>query len=312
MTRPGFITEEEVKAALEEIGPAFRAVKESYRKFSRGETVTPSAGEMGLPEGMFYSFQSYIRGEGIFISKQATDFRSNREKGLPTVHPYIDVYDVSTGVRLATIEGRHFAGVRTALSSAVGIEQLAEGYEKMAIIGSGVQAHAHAIILPQLFGIDEIAIYSPTEEHRQCLVDKLRMPLSQYGTAVQTYESSAAAVADADVVITATSSSSPDFEDGYLKDGALVVGVGAMAGDQEIPLETMHRARIVLDAADNYQRYPEIKSAMDRRISVCIAGEIGDILNGEYKIESRWSAVVFKHHGLPVTDAALAKIVYKG
>jgi ornithine cyclodeaminase len=63
--------------------------------------------------------------------------------------------------------------------------------------------------------------------------------------------SAEAAMRGADVICTATTSTTPVFDDAWLKPGAHVNGVGAYTPEmQELPAATVARARVVVDAVE--------------------------------------------------------------
>ena len=287
------ITEDQVRERLK-IMEAFQAVENSYRLFSQGKTIASPTTSMSVRSGMFYSFPAFIDGSPIFISKQATDYRDNSSRGLPTVHPYILVFDSETGVLDSIIEGRYFAATRTALSSAVGVKHLAKHPKRIAIFGTGVQGRSHVRVLSKLF---------PASAHVEQAVSELQSETSNVLIAAS---SARDAVLDADVIVTATSSKTPVFNHTDLKMGALVIGVGAMKNDQEIPTETVSSSQVVVDALSNVVMYDEIRLAQNMNKNLKVLGEIGALIDKNVKIHLGMTTI-FKHHGLPVTDAALAE-----
>ena len=88
--------------------------------------------------------------------------------------------------------------------------------------------------------------------------------------------------------------------------GALVIGVGAMKNDQEIPTETVSSSQVVVDALSNVVMYDEIRLAQNMNKNLKVLGEIGALIDKNVKIHLGMTTI-FKHHGLPVTDAALAE-----
>lgn len=285
---------------------AFLAIEKSYELFSLGKTTTTPTTSILVNQGILYSFPAYINGSPIFISKQATDYRQNQTMGLPTVHPYILVFNSATGILDSIIEGRYFAAVRTALSSAVGVKYLSKNPRCLAVIGSGVQGKSHARIIPSLFPtIEQVFIYSPKKEHRETAVNEIRKTAK---ILIHSADNPDEATTNADIIITATTSSQPVFNIEAVKDNALIIGVGAMKNDEEIPTETISRSLVVVDSKANIPMYDEINKTKEKGLNVKVIGEIGSIISGQISIDYS-STIVFKHHGLPVTDAALAESV---
>jgi len=204
------------------------------------------------------------------------------------------------------IEGRYFAAVRTALSSAVGVKHLGDNPRKIAIFGSGVQGESHAKILPTLFkSIKEVSIYSPTKKHRDELVKLLKKNLKDIK--VTSAKNSKIAVKDADVIVCATSSKIPVFDNKDIKKKVLIIGVGGMKGDQEIPAQAVRESMIVVDSEKNIPMYDELAKAENGGHKLKMSGEIGKVILTKPTLENK--KIVFKHHGLPVTDAALAESI---
>src|SRR3989339_465514 len=297
------IKEKEVEKNIN-LQKAFELIEKSYLDYSAGRTVAAVTTSMEVNDGMFYSFPAFIKGKSFFISKQASDFRNNKKYNLPSVHPYILVFNSKTGILESIIEGRLFAAVRTSLSSAIGVKHFSKQPKKIAILGSGVQGEFHAKIFSELFNsIKEIAVYSPTKSHRDNLVKKLNKTIKRVKVVASL--TAKEAVNNADVVVCATSSKTPVFEDQDLKKQVLIIGVGAMKNDQEIPTQTIKEAIIIVDTEKNIDKYDELTKPMQEGYKLKIKGEIGRAVLQKIKLNNQ--KIVFKHHGLPVTDAALAE-----
>jgi len=78
---------------------------------------------------------------------------------------------------------------------------------------------------------------------------------------------------------------------------------------QEIPDELMAEAFFIVDSAAEAETYGEVLGPRTRGYTVRIAGEVGEVLAERLTIPTS-GLTVFKHHGLPVTDAALAEALH--
>lgn len=304
-----FVDEEQVKRMVDTPN-AFKSIENSYKLFSSGKTITPKTISMKINKGMFFAFPSFLNGHKYFISKLATFFPENRKKGLPSIQPNIFIYDSSNGSLVGIISARYFAGVRTALTSAVGVKYLATTKpKKLAIIGSGVQAGFHAVVLSELFSsIKEIFVFSPDKKHRDLFVNNIKKKIKDIKISSAT--SSDEAVVQADIIACVTDSARPVFRNDKVKQGACILAVGSMGKDmQEVPDETMENSLVVVDSMQQISEYGEIEGPKLRGKNIQLVGEIGNIILGKNKI-IKGRTVVFKHHGLPVTDAALAESIF--
>lgn len=117
----------------------------------------------------------------------------------------------------------------------------------------------------------------------------------------------AAAVAGADIIMAATTTTTPLFDGNLLKPGAHVTGVGSFTPDmQEIDANTVNRARVVVDS-----REACLAEAGDIILAgASIDAEIGEIVNGTQPgRESDEEITFFKSVGVAVQDAAAAAAV---
>ncbi|MCK4787929.1 MAG: hypothetical protein KAV87_29520, partial [Desulfobacteraceae bacterium] len=115
------------------------------------------------------------------------------------------------------------------------------------------------------------------------------------------------AIQDADIIITATTSSTPLFDGNDLKPGTHITGVGSFTPEmQEVDEVTVHRARVVVDS-----REACLSEAGDIIIPKAkIDAELGEIINGlKQGRQSDDEITFFKTVGVAVEDAAAASAV---
>src|SRR6185436_2813635 len=144
------IKESEVERLID-LEEAYFAIEDSYKLYSRGLSTTPATTALEVDHGRLFSFLSWLNGHRFFITKLATVFTGNRLLGKAVVQPMIFLYDSSNGDLVAAIEGRYFAGIRTALSSTIAARRLLRRpAKKVALFGTGAQARAHARVLQLL------------------------------------------------------------------------------------------------------------------------------------------------------------------
>ena len=129
----------------------------------------------------------------------------------------------------------------------------------------------------------------------------------QLGLTVQRTDLQSAAIQDADVVCTATTSTTPVFEDRDLPPGAHINAIGSYRPDMiEIPSDTVRRARVVVDhrasaleeAGDLLAPYRQGLIAESH-----FSTELGDIVLG--RSAGRTSATditLFKSVGVAIQD----------
>ena len=122
--------------------------------------------------------------------------------------------------------------------------------------------------------------------------------------AVKLVSNSKEAIQDADIIITATTSSKPVFDGHGLKAGTHITGVGSYTPQmQEVDETTVQRARIVVDSRDAC-----LAEAGDLIIpKATVDAELGEIINGiKPGRQSDEEITFFKTVGVAVEDAAAA------
>jgi ornithine cyclodeaminase len=93
--------------------------------------------------------------------------------------------------------------------------------------------------------IREVWVWDPQAAAAEQFCDEMSRTV---GLPVHRAATAAAAVRDADIICAATTSRTPVFRDGDLKPGVHINAVGSYQPDvQEIPAETVQRARLVVD-----------------------------------------------------------------
>ncbi|HYX73837.1 MAG TPA: ornithine cyclodeaminase [Steroidobacteraceae bacterium] len=147
---------------------------------------------MPVSDGRLYAFK-YVNGHP-----------KNTDAGLLTVTAFGVLADVHTGYPLLLSELTLTTALRTAATSALAAQHMARaGSRVMALIGNGAQAEFQTIAFHQLLGIREVRLFDTDPG----ATDKLERNLARThlpGLRVTRCSSTAAAVAGADIITTAT------------------------------------------------------------------------------------------------------------
>src|SRR5690606_12939754 len=154
--------------------------------------------------------------------------------------------DADTGLPLALLDGTWLTALRTGAASGLATHLLArEDASVVALFGAGVQARTQLEAVRAVRDIREVRIVSRTAGSAQRLASELD------GVAVHVLDDAAAAVRGADIVITATNSTTPVFPGSALEPGAHVNAVGAYTPEmRELDDDAMRRAVVVVDSRE--------------------------------------------------------------
>jgi len=202
-----------------------------------------------------------------------------------------------TGEPLAVMDGRLITEMRTAAVSAAATKLLAAPDAKvLAILGSGVQARSHLEALRFVRNFHDVRVWSRTPGHAERFA-------KEFGARATSAE---AAVCDADVVVTATSSQLPVLKGSWLKSGSHVNAIGACRPDwRELDDEAMTNV-VFVDSREG-----AVKESGDVILSGAkIYAEIGEALAGSLP-SRRDETTVFKSLGMAVEDVTAAMLVYR-
>jgi thiomorpholine-carboxylate dehydrogenase len=225
-------------------------------------------------------------------------YPKNAAAGLPTHLATIVLFESDTGRPLAFLDGTRITEMRTAAVSAAVTRYLApKDARVLALLGSGVQAHAHLEALRHVCRLDEVRVWSRNADHA-------RQFATRHGAHAMEAE---AAVRGADVIVTATSSPDAVLRGAWLKPGAHVNAVGAcLPAWRELDDEAMRGGVLIVDSREAAQR--ESGDVILSRAPVF--AEAGEIFAGTRTV-ARESTTIFKSLGLAVEDVATARLVYE-
>ena len=291
-----FLDEKQVRKHLR-MADLIPAMEKALIDFSAGKVTQPVRQVIPVdPPGGFYGMMPALTPEGLG-QKIVTFYPPNAKTNLPTHMATILLNDPQTGAPLAVMDGRLITEMRTAAVSAAATKLLAQPNAKiLAILGSGVQARSHAEALRLVRQFEEIRVWSPNKSHAEQFAKEI-------GAKAMSAE---AAVRDADVVVTATSSRMSILRGAWLRPGCHVNAVGACRPDwRELDDDAMRNV-IFVDS-----REAALKESGDVILpGAKIYAELGEAFAG--KINSRANEItIFKSLGMAVEDIAAALLVYQ-
>ncbi len=225
---------------------AITAVREALAVADRGGAIMPAPFGMHLPEadGDVHVKGAYLAGAPVFAVKTATGFYRNAERGLPVSGGMTMVHDATTGtLRLLIADGGLLTELRTAAAGAVAADLLARpGARSAAVIGTGGQARYQLQALLEVRAIERVTVWG----RRRPAAEQYQRDMAAAGVTVYLAATAREAVEGAEVIITATSSTGPLIQAGWLARGAHVTAVGSdMPHKQELDPQ-------ILAAADKY------------------------------------------------------------
>jgi ornithine cyclodeaminase len=239
---------------------------------------------------------------------------SNMARGLPTVPAMVVLIDAETGMPQALLDGTYLTRLRTGAAVGAATELLSRpDSTTLAMIGAGALAPFCIEAVCAVRRIDDVRIVSLTSASARRVESWCKQHITHVHARVVT--DAGEALRDSDIVVCATTSSTPVIDGNALKPGAHVNGVGSFRKDmQEIDEETMRRARIVVDSIDAcLEEAGDLIIAMQRGILSRdqIHAELGEIVAGTRPGRQTDDEItVFKSVGNAVQDIAVAHAAF--
>lgn len=310
------LTRADVRQAVT-MAEAIEAVQAAYVQLSLGEARVPVRLPVEVPEheGVILYMPAYLpRSEGLG-AKIVTVFPHNPRAGLPTIHALVVVNDARTGAPLAVMEAGYLTALRTGAAAGVATRLLARPDARTAaIIGAGVQGRTQLEAIAAVRNLECAWVFDTDRAAAERFAVEMAARGGRIPRDVRVAHTAAGAVRDADVISTATTSRQPVFADADLKPGAHVNGIGSFTPEmQEIPPETVRRARIVVDnvaacLAEAGDLIIPLRQGLIGREQM--STEIGHVAAGTHPGRSSPDEVTFfKSVGNAVQDVAVAQLV---
>jgi ornithine cyclodeaminase len=218
-----------------------------------------------------------------------------------------------TGETLAVMDATRLTAWRTAAASALASRYLSRpDAARLLMVGAGALApflvRAHASVRP----IREVAVWNRSRPRAEALVAEL----ARAGIAAAIADDLAAAVAEADIVSTATLSSEPVVRGAWLLSVTHLDCVGAFKPTmRETDDDVARRARIFVDTrAGAFAEAGDILQSLDAGVigQEEVLGELAELCRGT--VQGRTSAeeiTLFKSVGASIEDLAAAVAVYE-
>ena len=292
------------------------AVQSAFAQLSAGQADVPLRTQLSVPKhnGVTLFMPAYLEQTDSLALKIVSVFPGNARRDLPTIHAVVIVVDVATGQPMAALDGTYLTALRTGAASGAATELLARpDAQHVAIFGAGTQGRTQLQAVCEVRRISKVRVFDPLLTRAQQYVEEMGHQGGRIPSDIAVADSPADAVADADIICTATTSSTPVFDDRHLKPGVHINGIGSYTPEmQEIAPATVVRAKIVVGS-----RSACLAEAGDLIIPLRkgllseahIHAELGEIVLGtKAGRESQQEVTFFKSVGNAVQDAAVARL----
>jgi ornithine cyclodeaminase len=299
------LTGQEVRKALPML-QAIEAVRSAFGQFSAGRATVPLRTRLHTEKGVLLLMPAYMRDSGDMAVKLVTVYGDNPKLCLPTVSATVMVFDPDTGRLRAIMEGDVLTALRTGAAGGVAADLMARRDARtVTLFGTGVQGRSQLEAVLAVRLIESITLIDRFPESAQRLAAEISARRDAPRVAVAA--DARTAVRSADIVLTATTSTTPVFDGGDLRPGTHITGVGSYTPEmQEIDAPTVRRARVVVDSRQGC--LAEAGDIIKARAQ--IHAELGEIVNGTAAGRRDDQEITFfKSVGVAAQDAVTAAAV---
>lgn len=227
---------------------------------------------------------------------------------------FVALFDPKDGAPIAVLHAGEITAIRTAAASAAATGALARPEaSRVAILGTGEQAHAHAVAMTKVRQVSRLAVWGRSAARAKALAEALRGELE---VPVDVAASVEAAVARADIICAVSAASEPILLNRLVADGAHINLVGSSrAGPREIDDDLVVRARFIADHREGVLRQgAEFLHAKAAGLigDDHIVAEIGEVFLGDrVGRRSPDEVTIYKSLGSIVQDLAAGWHVYQ-
>ncbi|UPT64886.1 MAG: ornithine cyclodeaminase family protein [Hyphomonadaceae bacterium JAD_PAG50586_4] len=289
-------------------------VREAMIALSSGQTQQLLRSIIPLANGRLFGIMPGAMGDrATFGAKLVSVFPENAASGAQSHQGVVVLFDPVTGAPVCIAHAGEITAIRTAAASAVATQSLARpDARRLAILGYGEQAVAHARAISLVRKLDCISVWGRSTERAQAFATQMENELT---IPVMAFTSARACVIDADIICTVTAAKEPILEGKWVRPGAHVNIVGSSYdGPVEVDNDLVTRARFIADSREGVlnQGAEFLRAKRAGLISDDhVVAEIGDILSG--RVEGRQSSdglTAYKSLGHIVQDLASAWLLY--
>ena len=270
-TRLRILTADEVNAALP-MAEAIAAVRSGFGQLASGQAVVPLRTQFPGDGGTALVMPAYLPADRGLGAKIASVFPNNPARGLSTVTALVILLEADSGYPLAIFDGTRLTAIRTGAASGLATDLLAPaGADTLALFGAGAQARTQLVAICTVRPIRTVWVYDAIPAVAESLVAEM-MGHEPVPTDLRVARTAAEATRSASILATATTSLAPVFADEDLLPGAHINAIGAFTPQmQEVPPETVGRARVFVDQVGQPWRRPAISSPLTARVCWTLA-----------------------------------------
>jgi alanine dehydrogenase len=311
-----YLSNADVKKVLD-LGRTIEITEQALRDHSDGRVIWSTPEDLAIKPDQ--GWQSWVTGCAL-ATQPVAGFRirsikaagGSRDPSRPAQAPrrILVLSDREGGEICAIMDEDWCHAVRTGAAAAVACRLLArKGAATMAMLGAGDTARAAVPVMAKAFPLKEIRVTSRSPESRQTYAREIG---NEYGLNVRPVDSTEEALKGADVVVSATTTSTPFVKDGWLGEGVTVYSIGK---HQEMESEFYKGAeKFVVDSWEHCKNKSDLQRMLKEKFlsEKDLYAQLPEILAGRKPgRQSDRERIFIRAIGLVNQDIAIADHIYR-
>ena len=309
------MSNEDVKQVLD-LGRAIEITEQALRDHSQDRVIWSTPEDLAIKPAE--GWQSWVTGCAL-LTETVAGFRirsikaagGSRDLSRPPRGPrrILILSDREGGEIRAIMDEDWCHAVRTAAAATVALRLLArKGAATMAMLGAGDTARAAVPVTAKAFSLKEIRVTSRTPESRQNYAREIS---KEYSLNVRPVDSTEEALKGADLVVSATTTSTPFVKSAWLAEGVTAYSIGK---NQEMESEFYKQAdKFVVDSWLHCKNKSDMQRMLKENFlsEKDLYAELPELLSGKKPArQSDHERIFIRAIGLVNQDIALANWIY--
>ena len=280
-------------------------MEQSFIELSKNKVKMTERGVVIVEEknGWYGVMTAYMSDMKALGTKIVTVFPENTSLNKPTTQGVISLTDVDTGELLCIMDGSLITGMRTGAVTGVATKYLSKkDSNSIGIFGSGYQSRFQLLAICSVRDINKIVLTSPSADKKSEYLKSLEKELNIPIIVTHNVEK----VLQNDILVTATSSTSPLFDGNLVNPGTHINCIGAHTKEStEVDSITLNRSKIIVDESQSAIR--EAGGISDANVFA----DLADIILGTKVARTNEDDItLFKSMGLSLEDISTANLIY--
>ena len=266
-------------------------MEQSFIELSKNKVKMTERGVVIVEEknGWYGVMTAHMSDMKALGTKIVTVFPENTSLNKPTTQGVISLTDVDTGELLCIMDGSLITGMRTGAVTGVATKYISKkDSNSIGIFGSGYQSRFQLLAICSVRDINKIVLTSPSADKKSEYLKSLEKELNIPIIVTHNVEK----VLQNDILVTATSSTSPLFDGNLVNPGTHINCIGAHTKESTDESQTAIREAGGISDAN-------------------IFADLADIILGNKVVRTNEDDItLFKSMGLSLEDISTANLIY--